>query len=157
MARSGPSNRRRRGIALLDAILGGVILGIGLSVTLSLASRAVAAHAQGQKRLTAAWLLDELLGMVVADGPADFPRLNPTHGRCDPPFENFEFTVVVDDQGLGKPYLVTATVRWPHGRGWSQADAQTWVADRRSDQPEVRAPLEPIDRIERWYPDEEAP
>ena len=34
--------RGRRGVALMDAILGGVMLGIGLAVILSLASRSVA-------------------------------------------------------------------------------------------------------------------
>jgi hypothetical protein len=151
-AATGP---RRRGIALVDAILGGVILGIGLAVTLSLASRAVAAGAEGQRRIVASWLLDELLGMVVADGPVDFPRLNATGGRFDHPFDDYEFAVALEDLGIGQPFRVTATVRWRSGRGYRQVEAQTYVSERRSDEPEVRAPPEPIDRYERWYPPQE--
>src|SRR5262245_43958452 len=101
----------RRSFALLDALVGSVILGIGLAVTLSVASRSIAMQVDGQRQLTAAWLLDELLGSVVMDGPVAFPQLNATNGRFDPPFDEFEFDVDIDDLGLGKPLMVTATVR----------------------------------------------
>ncbi len=150
----------RRGFALIDALAGSLILGIGLAVTLSIASRSITMQIDGQKQLQASWLLDELLGSVVMDGPVDYPKLNPTNGRFDPPFEDYEFDVNIDDQGLGKPLLVIATVRWQRGGAPRQVEAQTYVADRRlpdGQAIEVRAPEIPIDRIERWYPDEEAP
>lgn len=152
----------RRGFALLDALVGSLILGVGLGVTLSIASRSISNQVQGQHQLTASWLLDELLGTVVMDGPVDFPQLNPTSGRFDPPFDEYEFNVDIDDLGLGKPLRVTATVRWAYGRGMRHVEAQTWVADRRNPDPEAqalefRAPEVPIDRIARWYPDEPAP
>ncbi len=63
--------RCRRGVALMDAIVGGVMLGIGLAVILSLASRAMAMQANGAKQITAAWLADDLLAMVLVEGPVD--------------------------------------------------------------------------------------
>ena len=39
-----PHRHPRRGFALMDAIVGGVMLGIGLAVVLTLASRAIASH-----------------------------------------------------------------------------------------------------------------
>ena len=57
--------RRHRGVALMDAIIGGVMLGVGLAVVVSLASRSIAIQAQSQHLLTAAWLVDELLAVVL--------------------------------------------------------------------------------------------
>ena len=147
-------SRPRRGIALMDAILGGVLLSVGLAAILSLASRSVALQSQGKNQLTAAWLLDELLGMVLVEGPVAYPQLYATDGRFEPPFEHFEYEVVIDDVGLDKPLLVSATVRWAQGSGYREAHAQTYIAQRRGDREPPRAPLEPVDRLGRYFDDE---
>ena len=150
-------SRNRRGFALMDVIVGGVMLSIGLGVVLMLASRALSSQAQGERQLVAAWLLDELLAMVLVEGPVEFPHLQPTHGRFDPPFDGFEFDVNLEDLGVGRPFLVTATVRWLRGREERQVQAQTYIAPRFVDPEnpvEERAPVEQIDRIGRWYDDE---
>ncbi len=146
---------RRRGVVLMDVILAGVMLGVGLAVMLSLASRTLVLQAEGQKQLVAAWLVDELLSMVLVEGPVVYPQLYPSHGRFDPPFEDYEFEVDIEDIGLREPLRVTATVRWAHGRDVRQVDAQTYIAERRQEDPlDLRAPLEPIDRLGRYYDDE---
>lgn len=150
-------SRSRRGFALMDVIVGGMMLSIGLGVVLMLASRALSSQAQGERQMVAAWLLDELLAMVVVEGPVEFPHRQPTHGRFDPPFDGFEFDVNLEDLGVGKPFLVTATVRWLRGREERQVQAQTYIATRYVDPEnpiEERAPIEQIDRISRWYDDE---
>ena len=152
MSRRGPA---RRGFALMDAIVGGVILGIGIAVTVSLASRALGMLATGRQQVVASWLMDELLSMVLVEGPVAYPNLHPTGGRFDPPFDTFEYEIAIDDIGLGKPFLVTAVVSWPQGRGSRSVSAQTYIAERRGDPLQQRAPLEPIDRIERYYGSED--
>ncbi|MCH7799192.1 MAG: hypothetical protein IID28_12220 [Planctomycetes bacterium] len=141
----------RRGIALMDVILGGVMLGIGLTVVISLASRSMTIQAHAQKQLTAAWLVDELLAMVLVEGPVNYPKLYSTSGRFDFPFEDYEYDVVIEDIGLRQPFRVTAYVRWPHHGDFRQAQAQTYIAERLGDPTQVRIPLEPIDRIGRYY------
>ncbi len=143
-----------RGIALMDAILGGVMLGVGLAVVVSLASRSIAIQAQGQKQLTAAWLVDELLAMVLVEGPVDYPKLYASNGRFEFPFEDYQYEVQIEDIGLRQPFKVTASVRWPHGRDFRQAQAQTYIAQRLGDPDQPRIPVEPIDRIGRYYDDE---
>jgi hypothetical protein len=138
----------------MDVILAGVMLGVGLAVMLSLASRTLAMQSQGQKQVVAAWLLDEVLSMVLVEGPVVYPQLYPTHGRFDPPFEDYEYEVDIEDIGLREPLRVTATVRWAHGREMRQVNAQTYIAERQGDPMETRAPLEPIDRLGRYYDDE---
>ena len=149
-----PQRRTRRGIALMDVILGGVMLGIGLTVIVSLGSRSIALQAQSQRQLTAAWLVDELLAMVVVEGPVDYPKLYSTTGRFDFPFEDYSYEVVIDDIGLRLPFRVTAFVRWPHADDYRQVEAQTYVAERLGDPNQIRMPLEPIDRLGRHYDDE---
>ncbi len=144
----------RRGVILMDVILAGVMLGVGLAVMLSLASRTVVTQADGQRQVVAAWLTDELLSMVLVEGPIVYPQLYPTDGRFDPPFEDYEYELDIEDIGLREPLRVTATVRWARGRDLRQVNAQTYIAQRRGDPLETRAPLEPIDRLGRYYDDE---
>ncbi len=135
----------------MDVILGALMLGIGLSVIVSLASRSISLQAQSQRQLTAAWLVDELLAMVLVEGPVNYPKLYPTDGRFDVPFEVYEYEVLIDDIGLRQPFRVTASVRWPHGPGFRQVEAQTYIAQRLGDPNQIRMPPEPIDRIGRYY------
>lgn len=149
------NTRSRKGFALMDVLIGGVMLGIGLAVILSIASRSISAQASGEKQMTAAWLLDELLSMVLVEGPVEFSHVQATSGNFDPPFDLYEFDVNLKDLGAGQPFLVTATVRWPQGHSTRQVQAQTFIALRNDELYEDRMPLEPIDRISRWYDDEE--
>ena len=147
------SNRRRRGIALADAIIGGVMLGIGLAVLLTVTARSMARQTEGEKRLTAAWLADELLTMVLVEGPDEYPLLYDTAGRFYPPFEDFRYEVEIEDLGRNVPYRVAATVRWSE----RQRDAvfvETLISLRDEEEKEEREPYEPVDRDERYYGDE---
>ncbi len=154
---STPSRRRarthRRGIALVDAIIGGVILGIGLSVMLSLTSRSLRMQADGEKRLTASWLADELLTMVIVDGPDNFPKRNDTSGRFTAPFETFGFDVDIEYLGKGLPYRVNAAVSWSD-RPADAVRVETLVALRTGEPEQLREPHEPVDRMARYYDDE---
>ena len=145
---------RRRGFALMDAIMGGVILGIGLAVILSVASRSLTMQSKGRNELVASWLLDEMLSMVIVEGPVLYPQIHPTHGRFDPPFEAFEYDLNIEDVGLQRPFEVTATVRWAQGRRDLTVQAQTYITQPMGDPLRERAPIEPIDRNSRYYDDE---
>ncbi len=146
--------RGRRGLALLDVMVGGIMLGIGLAVVMTVASRALNRQTDGEMRITAAWLADELLNMVLVEGPVKYPQLYDTSGRCDPPFDNFAFELDIKDQGLGMPFDVTATIRWPASRPINSIQVQTAIAARRGEAIEERAPLEPVDRDSRYFDDE---
>ncbi|HMN95606.1 MAG TPA: hypothetical protein PKC43_02940 [Phycisphaerales bacterium] len=139
----------RRGFALVDAVIGGVILAVGLAAILSLTSRAVSMQRGAEIQVVAAWILDEQLAMVLVEGPEDFRDLHPTFGRCRAPFEEFEFEVRIADRGIGLPWRVTAVVRHiPTGAAYV---AQTMIAERGGDEPNPeRAPPEPIDREGRY-------
>lgn len=145
----------RRGFALVDVILGGILLSIGLAAIISLATRSLKAQTDGEKQMTAAWLCDELLSLVVVDGPINFPRTHDTSGQFEFPFQEYSFDVDLMDQGADQPYVVTATVSWQAGRGVRTVQVQTLIADRKDDPDETRIPEEPIDREERWYGAEE--
>jgi hypothetical protein len=143
----------RRGFALVDVIIGGVLLALGLAAIISLATRSLRTQTVGEKTLTASWLADELLALVVVDGPVNYPRLHDTNGDFEFPFEDFSYDIELESQGNDLPYIVTATVAWDDGR--RSIAVQTLVAERNDDPDELRAPPEPIDREERWYGEEE--
>lgn len=142
----------RRGFALMDVIIGGIMLGAALSVIISLSSRALARQTDGEKRMIAAWLADELLNMVLIEGPHEYPRRNDTSGWFRPPFEEFSFDLDIRDRGLAEPFGVAATVRWPTG----EVRVESLMAVRRDEDPELkRGPLEPpFDREGRSFDEE---
>jgi type II secretory pathway pseudopilin PulG len=135
----------RRGFALIDAVIGGIILAIGLAVILSLGARAISTQREGEARIVAAHLADELLSTVQMEGPTDFTKLYDTFGRYDAPFGDFEYDIDIEERGLGYPHRVTATIR--HLPTGGEYVVQTMIADREGEDPNPpRAPNEPLDR-----------
>lgn len=140
---------RRRGYALIDAIVAGIVLAIGLAAVISLSARALALQRAGEVELIAANLLDELLATVLMEGPTDFREMYDTFGRYGPPFEDYDFAVLLEDRGRGNTFRVTASVR--HRPTNADFSAQTFIAERGGEDPNpVRQPPEPIDREARY-------
>jgi len=138
----------RRGYALLDALLGGVLLAVALAAVLSLAARSMQMERAGEEEVVAAALLDEVLSMVLVEGPAEYPKRHDTSGRFDHPFSEWEYDIIIEPQGLGDPWRVTAQVRAPTG---STYDCDTLLAPHPDDVPVIirRPPLR-IEREDRY-------
>jgi len=145
---SRSSHDRRRGFALLDAILGGALLALGLAGLVSLSQRSLAMLQRGEREAVAAAMLDELLAQVVTEGPNAFARTRSTGGRMPEPWPDWEFTVEIQTGEVGDPFDVMAMVRDPEGTAFRCA---TRVAPH-DDQlmPPPRAPTVPLDRDARF-------
>ncbi|HRP63439.1 MAG TPA: hypothetical protein PK400_09120 [Phycisphaerales bacterium] len=141
----------RRGMALLDVIVGTVMLGIGLAVVVSISSRSLAGQRDGEMRMVATWLADELLSMVLVEGPVDYRKLYDLNGSFYPPFEDYAFDITIEDIGIGQPFRVTAKVSWLTGRAVQSIEVQAYIAERGGDPFEPRAPKEWLDREGRHY------
>jgi hypothetical protein len=134
----------RRGFALVDVVVAGVLLAIGLAAIISLSSRGLAMQQRGEREIVAASLLDELLSEVLMEGPFDYARINPLAGRFDEPFSDFEYELLIDDGAPGVPFRVLAIVRHDSGERYL---CETLMAPRLGEVPDPpRAPTEPIDR-----------
>ncbi len=145
--RSTPTGLRR-GFALLDVVIAGIILAIGLTTLFSLTARSLDMQRDGEVRVKAAAMLDDLLSLVLLEGPADFPQLHSVSGRGESPYEEFEFRVRIDDPGEGEPYRVTAIVTHETGREFA---CETLIAAKLGEEPDpIRNPEEPIDREARY-------
>jgi Tfp pilus assembly protein PilV len=152
-----PAARSRRGAALIDVVIAGVLLGIGLAVLISLVSRSLMMQTQGEKRMTASWLADELLAMVVVEGPDEYAVVYDLSGRFFAPFEEFVYDVAIDQPSIGSAYEVSATIRWGAAE-YESVRVDTLVADReqREEDPElVREPYEPLDRDARNFDEDD--
>lgn len=144
--------RGRRGIALLDVIIGSVMLGVGLAVVVSLSSRSLARQTDGEKRMVAAWLADELLNMVLVEGPINYGRQYDTTGRFYPPFEDYYYDVDIREMGVGQPHRVVATVGWyTDAYSGENVSIETYIAERMGDPVQPRAPEERVDREQIHY------
>jgi hypothetical protein len=143
-----------RGFALVDAIMGGILLGLALVSIIGLTGTSLSAQAKGEQLQTAAALADERLNLVLATGVEGYSSVFPMKGPCDSPFEQYSFEVTFVSQGDSNPYLVKAEIRWD-GQGGGGARAQslvveTLIAPRLGDDPDPdRKPLETLDRAGR--------
>lgn len=142
---------RRRGFALVDVIVGAVILGASLAVIIGLGGQAVTAQLKGQDLATAAMLADEQLNLVLARGPDDYEKRFRADGECDEPFTDFRYRVSITGTGQSAPYDVSATITWTRAWGEQSLTVRTLVASRiAGDEFETdpdRRPETPIQRI----------
>ena len=138
--------RRPNGFALMDAVIGGVLLAIGMVAILSVGGQALMLQRRGELDVRAASAMDELLSMILTEGPVDFEDLHPTTGRFeyDSPYDGFEYDSVISQGGAGIPAHIRLNLKHDTGRSYS---IETRIAEKRGDEPDpVREPSEPIDR-----------
>ncbi len=145
------TGRGRAGFALVDVIVGAVILGASLAVVVGLAGQAVTAQTRGQDLSTASMLADEQLNLVLARGPDDYAKRFGSAGRCDEPFEDFSFSVNIAGTGQSAPYEVSATITWTRVWGTQSLTIRTLIASRISGdefEPDPdRRPQSPVQRV----------
>ena len=103
------SNLARRAFALVDVIVATIILGISLSVMMSLAGRAVSAQHRGDELATAAHLADEQLQMVLARGPDDYAKRYGEQGADELTF--LDITASSDGRDLMLPVIETVAAQ----------------------------------------------
>lgn len=140
--------QRRCGFTLIEVMIAGVILAIGMTALLTLTSRALSMQRRGEQKIIAATLLDETLGSVLTEGPHDYSSLHSTSGPCDAPFEDWEYVVDIEASVGVDPFRVLAIVIAPNGR---QYECETLIAPKLGETPDPdRMPPEPIDREGRW-------
>ncbi len=138
----------RGGWALIDVIVGGVILGIGLAAVISIAERSLAMQQRSEREIIAAQLLDGLLNEVLATGPVEWSMTRANDGRFDAPFETWDWQLDIKKQEVGDPYRVYATVHDDRGLAY---EVETLMAPKLTDEEEPsRAPTTPIDRQGRY-------
>lgn len=140
---------QRRGFALADAVVGGTLLAVGIAALISVSSRALSAQADGANRVQAAWLADELLAMVLVEGPEIYPKIYDSAGSFAAPFEQFEYYVEIRDKGVNLPFEVVVTVTWPGAK--LPVQLTTLITQPyETDEEYPIYPSEALDRNERW-------
>ena len=147
----------RRGVALLDVLVAAMVLAVGMGITMSLASQSLLNQGTSERRITASWLADGLLSMVLAEGPRRFSMRQQPEGRFDPPFDDFTWLVEVRSLGDWVPYSVQATIAWQEGASAMSLTFDTRIAPRQGEEDDWAdwRPEEPLDREARAWPDEE--
>lgn len=160
------SRFQRRGVVLLDVILGALLLATGLTIVVSLSTQSLARQVEGEHRMTAAWLADEILSMILVEGPHELAGSSPEiwmgegggNGRFDEPFSEYTYELDINYIDDYQPYLVTVHIRWPSRSGIGELSISTKISQRRGEDEEEppREPLEPLDRDSRYFDEDEA-
>jgi type IV pilus assembly protein PilV len=123
MSRRIPSHRRQGGIALLEAMLAIVILGIGLLGTVGLQARAYSALSDAGMRAEATLAAEKLIGVINADLPnillynlaesgAANDQLRPWVQETQAAIPGAVLAVAVLDQPAQNRYQVDVSIRW---------------------------------------------
>ncbi|NBX36211.1 MAG: hypothetical protein EBR10_03175 [Planctomycetes bacterium] len=149
-----------RAFALMEVIVAGVILAIGLGAAISLSMQSLTAQQRGEHAVQAAALMDELLGSLVALGPVEWNRQYSPSGSFssfDPNYKygDFQYDMKIEDAPQGMPCDVLLIVKDPQGREYRCA---TRVALRLGEDPDPeRSPSEALDRAAYFESLEEDP
>jgi type IV pilus assembly protein PilV len=126
-----PSMRRQGGIALLEALLAAVLLGLGLLGTIGLQARAYSALSDAGMRAEATIAAERLVGVMTTDadnlaayalaaGAAPGVRLAPWYGATRKSIPGAQVTVTVAATGAGLPNNVTIAISWQRKAGAQQ-------------------------------------
>jgi Tfp pilus assembly protein PilV len=143
-------NKTRRGLALIDVIIGSAMLSIGLAVVISMSSRSLIQQADAERQITASWLADELLAMALVVGPDEYAKAYPDSGKFNPPFEKFSYEIALEDQSEYVPVGAKATIFWNVSGTQHSLVLETVIARRHGDEVD-REPVEPVDRDARYW------
>jgi len=134
--------RNARAFAIVDAVVGAVLLGVGLVAVIGLTGQAISSQSHGEQLQVAAMIADERLNEVLAVGPEAYPSVFKLKGTCEAPYEDFRYEVTLEPQGESDPYLVRAEVFWRAGAGGGGGTGErsiiveTLIAPRLGDDPD---------------------
>jgi Tfp pilus assembly protein PilV len=143
-------NNHRSGLALIDVIIGSAMLAVGLAVVISMSSRSLVHQGNAERQITASWLADELLTMVLVVGPDEYAKSYPDSGRFESPFQEFVYEIEFEDDSLYLPVKSTATIFWDVSGNEHTITVETLIA-RRQGEPVDRMPVEVVDREARYW------
>jgi Tfp pilus assembly protein PilV len=137
---------RRAGFALVDVIVGAILVGVSLAVIIGLTGRALSSQKRGEELATAANLADETLQLVLARGPDDYAKRFPIEGPCDAPFSDYRFSLAFSSGTTTVPYHVTATITWggSSGPGKQSIVIETLMASRSGGLDDVGGQTDPL-------------
>ena len=139
--------RSRSAFILVDVIVAGVLLGIGLATVIGLTGSAIASQRQGEELQIAAMLADEQLNLVLAVGPEEFSSAFAARGACAEPFTKYSYAVTISPRGGSEPYVVEAEISWASGGRDRSLTIETLIAPRRGSDPDPeRKPDETLER-----------
>lgn len=139
---------KKRGMVLVDALVATVLLGLSLAVVMSLVSRALTLQREGERLEVAAMLIDEQLNLVLARGAENYSSRFGLAGKCDAPYQDYSYAIVIEGSGGTDAFLVTAIVSWRDGGRERNESVQTRIAARRGDEADPeRRPKEAVERF----------
>jgi type II secretory pathway pseudopilin PulG len=127
----------RRGFTLVEALVAGMILALGVAVIGTSVSRAYGSLSDARDERRAAMLLDELLTKIDLIGPARIASEGPRQGQFDDADERFSWSIDIQSRPQGHLYEVTVTLSWPSDGRHKSVRIQTYL----NDPPSLRDPL----------------
>lgn len=142
-----PRARSSRGFALVDVLVGAILIGISLAVIIGLTGQSITAQRRGEELATAANLADEQLQLLLARGPDEYAKRFRLEGPCDPPFQDYSYKLVISGGSTNRPYNISCEINWMSGRSPQSVIIETLMASRDGGDGEpdpLRTPDQPV-------------
>jgi Tfp pilus assembly protein PilV len=127
---------RRHGVVLVDVLVATIMLGVSLTILISLTGRALSTQRQGEQLQIAAMLLDTHLNLVLARGPDDYASRYPVEGPCEEPYTSFQYRLDFEEGEGGNAYRVIASVTWVDSGITRTETVETMMSPRIGDDPD---------------------
>ncbi len=140
MVSAASIRRSRRGFALMDVLVAGVVLGAALVTLVGLVSRSLASQARSERLSSAAMLADETLGTILVEGVESYRQYRPLQGAFEAPFQAFRYEIEFNTPAPGEAYGVSVSILWEDGSRDASVVVETRIAPRLGDE-------SPIDRL----------
>jgi Tfp pilus assembly protein PilV len=137
----------RSGVILVDVLVATILLGVSLTVLISMTGRALNSQRQGEQLQVAAMLLDAQLNLVLSRGPDDYQSRYEVEGPCEEPYTNYQYRLDFAEGEGGDAYRVTCAVSWVDGGVTRSETIETMMSARLGDEPDPdRRPEQPAIR-----------
>ena len=127
--------RRSGGMTLIEVLVATILLGVGVTGLMSVATMAIRHQHRSVERTTATWLANERLSEVVRVGPYAWSvGRQPMQGTEPAGAVSYAWELDIEpasDGLIGELYIVHVEVTWTSagGRGGGTVAMETWLND----------------------------
>ena len=115
-------------MTLIEALVASVLLGVGVAGLTSVATLAIRNQQRTERRASALCLAQEKLAEVELVGPHVWTLGHPARGIQEHGPAAYEWTVEIEQLGVGELFSVLVEVRWS-GPGGGRVALETWLND----------------------------
>lgn len=128
-ARHHAARAQRRALTLLEVLVASVLLGVGVTGLIAVATLAMRNQQSTELRTAALYVAQQQCAEIERVGAEVWSLAYPLKGEEQRGPVLFAWEVAIDDLAVGALYDVTITVQWSSAASHGQVSLETWLND----------------------------